>query len=58
MVRQARSVFARCAEFGVRLYSSNPVGPPAFCLDIDGVLKRGQHILPAALEAMKQVQRS
>jgi ribonucleotide monophosphatase NagD (HAD superfamily) len=27
-------------------------------LDIDGVLKRGQHILPAALEAMKQVQRS
>lgn len=56
MLQPAGSVASRCAAFGVRWYSSNPVGPPGFCLDIDGVLKRGQQVLPAALEAMKQVQ--
>jgi hypothetical protein len=56
VLQSAGTVLSRCAGLGVRWYSSNPVGPPGFCLDIDGVLKRGQQVLPAALEAMKQVQ--
>lgn len=40
---------------GLRGYSSNASGPPAFVLDIDGVLRRGKETIPAALEAMQQV---
>lgn len=33
----------------------NPGGPPAFCFDIDGVLVRGRHVLPAAKAMARQV---
>ncbi|KAG2447091.1 hypothetical protein HYH02_007840 [Chlamydomonas schloesseri] len=32
-----------------------PSGPPAFSFDIDGVLIRGKHVLPEALEAVKKL---
>ncbi|GFR50889.1 hypothetical protein Agub_g13180 [Astrephomene gubernaculifera] len=45
-----------------RTFSSKPLwaspcphGPPAFAFDIDGVLVRGKHVLPWALEAMKKL---
>lgn len=33
----------------------NPTGPAAFVFDIDGVLIRGRHVLPAAKKAMQLV---
>ncbi|GLC44804.1 hypothetical protein PLESTB_001212300 [Pleodorina starrii] len=35
--------------------SSCPSGPPAFAFDIDGVLIRGKHVLPEALEAVRKL---
>lgn len=37
------------------VHHPNPHGPPAFVFDIDGVLVRGKHVLPQAVEAMKKV---
>ncbi|KAG2444358.1 hypothetical protein HXX76_001114 [Chlamydomonas incerta] len=37
------------------LSSPCPGGPPAFSFDIDGVLIRGKHVLPEALEAVKKL---
>lgn len=35
--------------------SFNPLGPPGFVFDIDGVLIRGKHVIAAAKEAMTKV---
>ncbi|KAK4057079.1 hypothetical protein OIO90_001979 [Microbotryomycetes sp. JL221] len=42
---------------GLRFVSSSSPNtgktPPAFCFDIDGVLKQGEHVLPRAKQALK-----
>jgi hypothetical protein len=51
----AAALLGLARQFSSSAATANPLGPPAFVFDIDGVLIRGRHTLPQAKRALARL---